>query len=148
MPKLREIIARNVQALIDAQADANGSLTTSRAIAKAAGVSHSTVQRVVGQRPEAKWPSLDNIDRVARAFGFSAYQLLIEDFDPADPPLVMSPAVRRELRELRLMRRSLEALAQHGTPTESNPGTRGIGAGDDGADSVEAGGPSSRGRRR
>jgi transcriptional regulator with XRE-family HTH domain len=147
MPKLREIIARNVQALIDAQADANGSLTTSRAIARAAGVSHSTVQRVVGQRPEAKWPSIDNIDRVARAFGFSAYQLLIEDFDPADPPLVMSPAVRRELRELRLMRQSLEALA-HGERPDGNPGTAGGGARGDGADRVTAGGTRVGGRRR
>lgn len=115
----REIIAANLRTLVDLQKDRGGRLTNSRAIAAASGVSKNTVQRLLRPHDEAWWPQLDSVSAVAGAFGYTIQQLLSEDFDPHDPPSLMTPVVRLELKELRLMRDALQRLA-HERPDQSN----------------------------
>lgn len=54
-------------------------------LAKDAGVSLSTVQRIVKCETGA---SLDNIEALAGAFDLSAYQLLIPELDTSNPQVV------------------------------------------------------------
>lgn len=107
MKDIRDTIARNLRRLVAVQKDKDGRLTTSRAIAAAAGISHSSVQRLMRPRGAQEWPGLDKIVGVARAFGLTPEQLISEDFIVDDPPILMTPEVRRELRRLRAMERAV-----------------------------------------
>jgi transcriptional regulator with XRE-family HTH domain len=43
-------------------------------------------------------PTLDFVEQLAKGYGFQAWQLLIPDFDPSNPPLLS--AITKEEKEL------------------------------------------------
>lgn len=77
---LRELVAKNVAALMNYQY--KDSSNRPLALSKAAGMSLSTVQRIIGNKTAA---TLDNIHGLATAFDLSPYQLFIDGLDPANP---------------------------------------------------------------
>lgn len=80
---MRQVLALNVQKLVEHHF--GNSSNKPMALAKAAGVSLSTAQRIMGAETGA---SLDNIEAIAAVFDLSAYQMLIPSLDPMNPPLV------------------------------------------------------------
>lgn len=77
----RENLARNLRVLMDMTPD----LSSQPKIAKRSGVSQSTVGRLIRGDVRCK---LDSLDGVARAFGLQAWQLLVPELDPRNPPLL------------------------------------------------------------
>lgn len=82
--------------------------------AKAAGVSLSTVQRILKEESGA---TLDNIEALAAAFDLSAYQLLIPELSPANPQLVAEATAA----EKRLYRRWQQARLRGDEAEPSQP---------------------------
>jgi transcriptional regulator with XRE-family HTH domain len=89
---MRQVLALNVKQLMDVHLRESGNKPM--ALAKAAGVSLSTVQRIVRSETGA---SLDNIEAIAAAFQLSAYQLLVPNLHPENPQ-VMHGATKDEER--------------------------------------------------
>ncbi len=79
-----------------------------KALAKDAGVSLSTVQRILDGKTGA---TLDNIEAIAGAFRLSAYQLLVPNIDPADPPIVAG-AIQAEQKMRRTVARLRDAASE------------------------------------
>lgn len=84
------------------------------ALAKDAGVSLSTIQRVLSKESGA---SLDNIEAIAAAFDVSVYQLLIPSLDILNPQVVQG-AVKNEERMYRQWKRGEERLRAPAQPKE------------------------------
>lgn len=61
-----------------------------KALAKDAGVSLSTVQRILASETGA---TLDNIESIAGAFQLSAYQVLVPMLDTKNPQLIKGATV-------------------------------------------------------
>lgn len=80
---MRSILAANVKALLEK----HYATSTNRplALAKDAGVSLSTVQRVLAEDVGA---SLDVVEAIATVFHLSSYQLLIPALDVGNPQIV------------------------------------------------------------
>lgn len=80
---MRHILATNVGKLMETHY--RESRNRPKALAKDAGVTLSTIQRMLKAEVGA---SLDNIEAVADAFDISVYQLLIPELDIDNPQLV------------------------------------------------------------
>jgi transcriptional regulator with XRE-family HTH domain len=86
-----EILARNLNALMEWRGTAN------RRLATACGIGEGSIQRI--RRGQAA-ATLTTIEAIAKHFGFEPWQLLIEDFDPRQPPHITMPSsAERELYE-------------------------------------------------
>jgi hypothetical protein len=117
---LREMLARNLRALVKHNADRGGLYTSSRTIGKKAGVGKSTVARIMQPTPDESLPAVDTLDAVARVFKLRAWQLLIDGLDPANPPACMTPDIAKELAELRALRAMLDQWEdEHAADTPS-----------------------------
>lgn len=95
---MRVILAENIKSLMDRHYIE--SRNRPKSLAKDAGVSLSTIQRILERENGA---NLDSIEQIAEAFALSAYQLLIPSLDILDPQIVhgASEAERRLYREWR-----------------------------------------------
>lgn len=76
---LARTLARNLDALMKAHAD----MRSQAAVARRAGIDQRTVGRILHTKHA---PTLQQIDKLASAFGMPAWQLLLPGFDPSDPP--------------------------------------------------------------
>lgn len=86
-----DVLARNLNALMDWRGTAN------RRLAAACGVGEGSIQRIRRGQTAA---TLSTIEAIARHFGFEPWQLLVEDFDPKQPPHLTYPSTaERELYE-------------------------------------------------
>lgn len=99
---MRTILAGNVSRLMDHQY--RDSSNRPMALAKDAGVSLSTIQRVLSKESGA---TLDNIEAIAAAFDVSVYQLLIPSLDILNPQVVQG-AMKNEERMYRQWKRGEE----------------------------------------
>lgn len=108
----RSILAQNLSVLIEHRY--SGSANRPMQTAKAAGVSLSTVQRILKEESGA---TLDNIEALAAAFDLSAYQLLIPELSPANPQLVAEATAA----EKRLYRRWQQAKLRGDEAEPSQP---------------------------
>lgn len=84
---MRYVLARNIEKLIEQHLGEAGDKPL--ALAKASGLSKSTVQRILARETGA---SLDNIEALAEAFDVSVYQLMLPALDPANPQVVKGAA--------------------------------------------------------
>lgn len=92
---MRHVLAENVAALMALHF--KESRNRPKALSVKAGVSLSTVQRVLGAKTGA---SLDNIEAIAEVFELSVYQILIPALDIGNPQIV-SGAMKNEERMYR-----------------------------------------------
>jgi transcriptional regulator with XRE-family HTH domain len=91
---MRQVLAVNVSKLMEHHYRESGNKP--RALAKDAGVSLSTIQRMLKAENGA---TIDNIEAVASAFRMSAYQLLLPMLDVQNPPIVQgAPKDEERLR--------------------------------------------------
>lgn len=88
----RHVVGANVRALMDLHYREHSNKPM--ALAKAAGISLSSVQRVLLAKTG---PSVDTIEMIAAAFQMSCYQLLIPNLH-ADNPQVVHGATKDEER--------------------------------------------------
>lgn len=80
---MRTVLADNVKRLMDAHF--RDKPNRPKSLAAAAGVSLSTVQRVIESKTGA---SLDNIEAIAGVFHLSAYQILVPNLDIENPAII------------------------------------------------------------
>lgn len=143
---LRYVIAENLESLKKWHTDHGNTLTSARAIARAANLSKNTVTQLLDPRKAVgeRYPTVDTLEAVAAVFDLQAWQLLIPGIDPTNPPVLPVTAAERDLTErFKTLARELERLeARHGSLTRVDRGPN--------ADSeVSAGGPKSpRGSRK
>lgn len=102
--KMRKVLADNVNRLMAHYY--RRSTNQAKDLAAAADVSLSTVQRIVAG---ASGATIDSKEAVAGVFHLSAYQILVPDIDPTNPPVVEG-AVQAEKKILRAIGRN-RALA-------------------------------------
>lgn len=93
----RDILAANLKALMASRA----SLDTLPKITAASGVSNGTLDRM---RRAAAAVRVDDIELVAQAFNLRAWQLLVPNLDPANPPSVYRPTEKEEALYRRIQR--------------------------------------------
>lgn len=110
MPKsLIQLVAANVKAARAAKG------WTRADLARASHVAENTVKNI--EEPEQRAPNargsasprLDNLDKLANAMGYPTWQLLAENFNPADP-LARQPVSERERVVYSQIRRAYQQL--------------------------------------
>lgn len=101
MPKnydFKAVVAANVQTLLDHASDTGKDWDSPKRLAKKAGLGHMTIYRMLrGQAAK-----IDELESVARVFKLHAWQLLIPELDPTNPPVVpLTTAERRFYAEVK-----------------------------------------------
>jgi hypothetical protein len=69
-------------------------ILSNAALAKAAKIDASTVGRMINKKHASQ---IDRVQAVARVFELDAWQLLIPNLDPSNPPVAQLTAVERDL---------------------------------------------------
>jgi len=98
-----EIVSANLRALmLDSDMAKWGGEPNQSMLAKLSGADQRMIGRVLAQELS---PTVDMLEKLARAFGLHAWQMLIPDLDPRNPPVVvMSEAERQFYRRLEELR--------------------------------------------
>ena len=98
-----EIVSANLRALmIDSGMAKKDGEPNQSTLAKVSGADQRTIGRVLAQELS---PTVEMLEKLARAFGLHAWQMLIPDLDPRNPPaVVMSEAERQFYRRLEELR--------------------------------------------
>lgn len=109
--QIRAIVAANVQTLIDYARDHGQPCGDQKSLAKKAGVSMSTVARI---RKQEAGTSIDALESIANCYGLQAWQLLMPNLDPTNPPVFCMTATERELyRNLKSAAATIAAIPNH-----------------------------------
>lgn len=97
---MRQVLSANLKALMSSHPDYRENDNKPKALAKAADISLSSVQRVMNAEVGA---SLDTLEQIAAVFDIAVYQLLLPNLDPANPQIVSgaSAAERKWYRSLK-----------------------------------------------
>lgn len=96
------VIADNLSRLMKHEKEKGRSLWTAEAVAKKAEVGHGTVDRA--QKGQTNI-NVANLQAIAKAFGLRAWQLMVPDLEPDNPPVLQSrsaaeDALYKQLRDL------------------------------------------------
>jgi transcriptional regulator with XRE-family HTH domain len=109
--QIRAIVAANVQTLIDYARDRKQPFSDQKSLAKAAGVSMSTIARI---RKQEAGTSVDVLESIAKCYGLQAWQLLMPNLDPTNPPVFCMTATERDLyRNLKSAAATIAAIPNH-----------------------------------
>ena len=108
---IRTVVAANVQTLMDYARDRGQPCGDQKSLAKKAGVSMSTVARI---RKREVGGSIDVLEAIAKCYGLQAWQLLMPNLDPTNPPVFCMTATERELyRNLKSSAATIAAIPNH-----------------------------------
>lgn len=106
--QIRAVVAVNVQTLINYARDHGQPYGDQKALAKRAGVSMSTIARI---RKQEAGTSVDVLEAIAKCYGLQAWQLLMPNLDPTNPPVFCMTATEREMyRRLKSSAAELAAM--------------------------------------
>ena len=86
---LRQILSRNLIALMES--DAN--LDTLQKLADRTKLGHGTIDRVKKAQVAA---TIDTVECIAKAFNLEAWQLLVRDITPGNPPALKQLSVTEQ----------------------------------------------------
>lgn len=89
-----QALAEAVHNLLEYAADNSRPFSNMKALAKRAGIGASTIRRILDKDVS---PSIDTVDRIAKVYGLQAYQLLLPDWKPSNPPVVPYTATEKAL---------------------------------------------------
>lgn len=112
-PPIREVLARNLRALMAASPTLKTLEAMEEATAKRGGrVGKSTIDRV---RQGTTPLNLDHLETIAKVFGLTPWQLLVPDLRPENPQILRSTgaeedALYKKLEELRELARQIDEL--------------------------------------
>lgn len=96
MRSLAETISANLKSLKEDRL-----IASDNALAKLAGVDQKSVWRIIKCEQS---PTAEMLEKLARPFGLHAWQLMIPDLDPKNPPVfVMTDAERKLYSKLAIM---------------------------------------------
>lgn len=109
-PKIQQVVAENVKRL----KNESKSLGTVKQIAKRARIGEGSVHRILHGQVAC---AIDTLDAVAVAYGLQAWQLLIPDIDPQNPPTLRTIGPRED----EFMRRLAALRAEYPDITEEPP---------------------------
>jgi len=105
---LRTVLAANLAALMAHASDhKDARLSNQVGLESASGVSNSTISRYLRQEVAAK---IDDVQRLAVAYGLQGWQLLFPNLDPANPPVVPYTATEMEL--YKVLKAGAEVIAR------------------------------------
>ena len=102
------ILAANLNVLVEWAKMHKPELASNAKIGKKTGLSSNTIGRA--RRGDGGSLTIVSVSKIAKLFGFTAYQLLTPGFDPQDPPEVVSEHQEKDV--LRLFRRRPPQLPQ------------------------------------
>ena len=84
-----EIIAANIRTLMD-----DNQIPSESDLARKAKVDQKTVWRILRQQQS---PTVDTLEKLAKPFKLHAWQLLIPDLNPRNPPVFVMTDTEREM---------------------------------------------------
>lgn len=93
-PNLREVVRRNCVALF--LHHTNSRKMSWMAFSRHTSIGNGTAQRINERSAD---PSLSTLEAIASAFDLHAWQLLIPDLDPYNPPVFVMSSAERKLYE-------------------------------------------------
>jgi transcriptional regulator with XRE-family HTH domain len=113
---MRTILAANLKKLLER--DYRDNPNKPKALAADAGVSLSTVQRIVNAEVGA---SLDNIESIAAVFDLSPYQILVPNLEVKNPQVIKGATKEEELAYRRFQKARVSAEGVTGSPKPVEP---------------------------
>lgn len=118
-----DILRANINALIDAAKEGRAKGPDSAlALEAASGVGKSTIYRILDPR-EPYSAGIVKVQAIAEQYGLQAWQLLVPQFDPASPPVILTAAQREEVAVMRVIVEQVEVIAGlRGRPDADNAG--------------------------
>jgi hypothetical protein len=99
---LRKVVADNLRALMQYAARTRRTEdgpASQKALAKATELGRGTIQRALGLDPSKTAVAIDTLAALAKAYDLHAWQLLIPDLDPTNPPVVAITDTEKLLAE-------------------------------------------------
>jgi DNA-binding XRE family transcriptional regulator len=109
--QIRAVVAANVNTLIDYARYHGQPCGDQKSLARKAGVSMSTIARI---RKQEVGGSIDVLESIAKCYGLQAWQLLMPNLDPTNPPVFCMTATERELyRNLKSAAATIAAIPNH-----------------------------------
>ena len=131
-PKAEETLGRNLTALQDHYRVRNKLKdpelaprpASDKALSEATGISRKTIQAA---REASRALGIDNVQKIARAYGLHAYQLLVPGLEPDNPATV--PVTEEEKEMMRGVKDSMAKLRARGISIGqgTRPGAAGVG---------------------
>lgn len=116
--RMRYVLAANVRAAMEFRFPT--STNKPKALAKASGVTLSTVQRILEPTVGA---TVDSLEQLADALGFSVYQLLSVNFNVRNPVVFIGASQQRE-HDLAMKMAQEKGLIYHGQPPKPKQARR------------------------
>ncbi len=92
--KTRKLYAANIRACLARDKAIGGPCYDMKRLAAMAGLTPSTIGRIVSLEHA---PVIDTLESVARSFRLEVWQMLVPQLDPSAPPIVAHTAAEREL---------------------------------------------------
>lgn len=84
--------------------------TSQLGLAKKSGVSQATIGRILSD--EGVDAQIETIDKIARAYGLQAWQMMIAGMDPTNPP-VLQPVTKAERALYENLKKAARDYADH-----------------------------------
>lgn len=101
----RTVLAQNLKALMGREDLSQAGL------GKKSGIAQSTIGRILAEKHA---PDIDTLDAIAKTFHLNAWQMMVPNLDPSNPPLLQNASPQeRELYE------RLKAAAELLTPPKT-----------------------------
>lgn len=98
----KKVLADNLKALMHFHG-----ITSQNELGRQSKIDQTTIGRMLNQKNAAQ---IDKVAAVARVFDLSAWQMLVPDLDPANPPVAQITAIERDLYER--LRAAAEAISK------------------------------------
>lgn len=97
--RARDILSKNLRALIDHARETNPKLGAIRKVAEASGgkLTNGTVGRIAAG---SHTTDIDALADLAEVFGLQPWQLLVEDLNPRALPRLVDPLLLEQIKEL------------------------------------------------
>jgi hypothetical protein len=112
---LPRVVRENLQGLLDAANDGVIRGPRSRLDLEAqSGVGKSTIYRIL-DKETANDTSINNLQRIAEAYGLNAWQLLVPHLDPRRPPSILTEKEREDIEIMRIVYQQVNKLAGRDT---------------------------------
>ena len=113
---IANVVATNLERLMErARLKGEARLASQNGLARRAKVGQRTIGRILSRE---QVPSVDVLDAIARAYDLQGWQLMVEEFDPGNPPLLREASetereLWRALEEIQQKMRALERERSH-----------------------------------
>lgn len=88
---IKDVLSRNLKALMDYHA-----IKSQGELGRLSKIDQTTIGRMLNKKNAAQ---IDKIQAVAKVFDLDAWQMMVPNLDPSNPPVAQITAIERDLYE-------------------------------------------------